>query len=288
MHCVSEIYSTEIWIPWLGVACADVRRCHTPVLVQLARAPCLGEQLEIPFVSQQTMHPSCTLMTKSSHPGARLEEVFARGQRIGGGKKVQRIGTACRKWMHYIMQSIGTRNRLQYNDSINEFYSSDSISQFFYSRQSDRGHLDPTHFRVILCAGPASDSLCHFEKDGWLNRSASGIYVHNMIHMLRVLADQRPLQRPSWAPQVWNSLVYVMKVEVILLKKEENSGQNSPQLESFDGRRSLTLGELQYIYLKVLSKSPPRFLQPLDIRREHHTISSAMLSHLISPTNPNN
>jgi len=79
-----------------------------------------------------------------------------------------------------------------------------------------------------------------------------------------------------------------MKVEVILLKKEENSGQNSPQLESFDGRRSLTLGELQYIYLKVLSKSPPRFLQPLDIRREHHTISSAMLSHLISPTNPNN
>lgn len=68
-----------------------------------------------------------------------------------------------------------------------------------------------------------------------------------MIHMLRVLADQRPLQRPSWAPQVWNSLVYVMKVEVILLKKEENSGQNSPQLESFDGRRSLTLGELQYI-----------------------------------------
>ena len=97
MYCVSEIYSTEIWIPWLGVACADVRRCHTPVLVQLARAPCLGEQLEIPFVSEQTMHPSCTLMTKSSHPGARLEEVFARGQRIGGGKKVQRIGTACRK-----------------------------------------------------------------------------------------------------------------------------------------------------------------------------------------------
>lgn len=43
------------------------------------------------------MHPSCTLLTKSSHPGARLEEVFARGQRIGGGKKVQRIGTACRK-----------------------------------------------------------------------------------------------------------------------------------------------------------------------------------------------
>ena len=111
------------------------------------------------------MHPSCTLMTKSSHPGARLEEVFARGQRIGGGKKVQRIGTACRKCTTSCSQlalEIDVSTMIPLINFIHLIKSSNS----FVQDNPERGHLDPTHFRVILCARPASESLCHFEKDG--------------------------------------------------------------------------------------------------------------------------
>lgn len=269
MYCVSEIYSTEIWIPWLGVACADVRRCHTPVLVQLARAPCLGEQLEIPFVSEQTMHPSCTLMTKSSHPGARLEEVFARGQRIGGGKKVQRIGTACRKCTTSCSQlalEIDFSTMIPLMNFIHLIQSPNS----FIQDNPERGHLDPTHFRVILCARPASDSLCRFEKDGWLNRSASGIYVH---------------MTPSKAQP---GTLCVMKVEVILLKKGEFWAEQ-PAARVLWWPSFIDLGGITvYFKLRFCPKAHLDFYNPPNIRCEHHTISSAMLSHLISPTNPNN
>ena len=187
------------------------------------------------------------------HPGAQLEEVFAGGQRIGGGKKVQRIGTVCRKCTASCSQ-LALETDFQYNDSL-----------LFI-------HLNPILlFRTIWTCPVGSNLLYTLYKTGF----------------------RLPLSLIKTVDQTEPQLEYVFIWFIWLFSGcREGRGDfvekwrilNTPQLKSLNGIHSLTLEEW---YFKVLSKTPLRFLQLFDIRGEH-AISSAMLSHLISPTKPNN